>query len=160
MWIALLKFVTSSGHKVLWDNISEASGSPTSSIFSFYVICSIFKDLLRGNCLVLGSVDPTCSSITTPPQLSTDEENALQYIGGYIIRALKKQLLKGKESSVMVASLHSFLEDTEVSDEFEENMPDFKDWINAIDRGGLYYCKATFFLRGFAFTAQWLEKHK
>ena len=34
MWIALLKFVTSPGQKVLWDNISEASGSPTLSIFS------------------------------------------------------------------------------------------------------------------------------
>ena len=25
-------------------------------------------------------------------------------------------------------------------------MPDFKDWINTIDRGGLYHCKTTFFL--------------
>ena len=146
MWANFFNLVTSSEFKKLWDNVTEASESLKSSLFYFYVTFCIFQEHLQSKCS-----DSATPDLPAAPKLTLDEENALQYIGGYIIRALEKRLSKKRGSEVKIACLHSFLEETEFETVADQpagdiDVDDFRVWTNALDRGGLYHCKADFFL--------------
>lgn len=56
--------------KKIWDNVTEASESPKSSLFYFYVTLCIFQEHLKNN---------YCSDhdLLATPELTLDEENAL-----------------------------------------------------------------------------------
>ena len=58
--------------------------------------------------------------------LTFEEENAVRYVGGYVLRVLKKQIL---DSDV-----------TKILDEFVEENKENQDantWVAVVDRGGL-----------------------
>ena len=67
-----------------------------------------------------------------------DEENALWYIGGYILRQVKRKVETSKSSSKeeLLAIIDSFLEDDCNDDEstIENDVEDAKLWLNSINR--------------------------
>lgn len=93
VWTSLFSYVTSEHYKSTWShlieqiNIQDLHPSP---ILYFFVIHRLFCVLLKkqypprpdGNDIL-----PNCSST-----LSADEEGALRYVGGYMIRSVIKKL--------------------------------------------------------------------
>lgn len=64
------------------------------------------------------------------PHLTYEEENAVRYVGGYVVRTLKKQVSRDEE---VVVALNDLVES--VDQEAEES----EEWLGSIDRGGLIY---------------------
>ena len=76
--------------------------------------------------------------------LSVDEESALCYVGGYMIRSLQKKIEKRKPKLLeMIFALHSFfLEDRERCDQSDTtDDSDNLDWVKVLDRG---HCRMKF----------------
>lgn len=88
----------------------------------------------------LESPDDVAVSITD------DEDAALAYIGGYVIRALitSKRKLERK-SMVIIHALYQFLEhpdETVIYDTNEDS--ENQDWMGLCNRGGLYVVRTEF----------------
>ena len=82
MWQDLHTFVTFLEHRSLWENITHQK-FPKHMLFSFYVTVHIFETYLKNR---FPATLPN-SDIPASQKLSDDEENVLQYVGGYIIRS-------------------------------------------------------------------------
>ena len=75
--------------------------------------------------------------------LSVDEESALHYVEGYMIRSLQKKIERQKPKLMeeIIFALHSFLEDREQCDQSDiTDESDDLDWVKVLDRGGLFHC--------------------
>ena len=120
-----------------------------SSVLSFYVTYHYFIHLWE-------SKYPTTANnrkcITETTYLSYDEENAIWYIGGYIIRKVRRKIKALDVKDDLLAMLEKFeeKEDTEedeslTGDDDDEESVDTKKWITLIDRGGLVKCSNNFY---------------
>ena len=85
-----------------------------------------------------------CITNVTPSHLTYDEESALWYVAGYLIRSLDKKIEKGRyiHKEEMLQTLHNFVEDKEAHD--EEKFATSA-WFNYINRGGLTRCFNDFY---------------
>ena len=85
-------------------------------------------------------------------QLTTDEKNALWYVGGYVIKALNEKITSkhsaGGCNNEALLALETFKESDEIIDddckEIEEQ--NNKEWFEAINRGGLTRCTNDFYI--------------
>ena len=68
-----------------------------------------------------------CSTETTA-RLTYEEENVVRYIGGYVLRALKKDPSNKDVSNI----LHKMIDRTPL-----QECPPSQTWVNSLDRGGL-----------------------
>ena len=88
-------------------------------------------------------------------ELSIDEEQAVRYIGGFVIRSVKRKISKMPDFSQYINVLDAMHEDSaSASDDNETD--DFlaytRKWITIVDRGGLYKVSNETFL-----LFHWLE---
>lgn len=67
--------------------------------------------------------------------LSTEEENVVRYIGGYVIRMLKKALHSPKDKEIM-DTLDMLTKSSEQSSSCDHGS---EQWTEALDRGGLIH---------------------
>ena len=85
-----------------------------------------------------------CITNVTPSHLTYDEESALWYVAGYLIRSLDKKIEKSRyiHKEEMLQTLHNFVEDKEAHshEEFASSA-----WFNSINRGGLTRCSNDFY---------------
>ena len=72
------------------------------------------------------------------PSLAYEEENAVNYVGGFVIHALAQKKLSQSCSEI----LKEFINTDEVD---KENIPEHEEWINDVDRGGLIRITAAAF---------------
>ena len=151
MWASFATLLSSNEYDNLWNSLmQQAKVSTTSLLFQGFVSKQVLSYHLKNEypfqSLQIDSV--------TSENLTKDEENALQYVGGYIIRRLKSKFEKINNNQE-VAALHSFLEDTETETDTETS-PE-KTWTEIIDRGGLYHCKVEFY--NFLVSIELITKH-
>ena len=110
----------------LMESIHE-SASPT---FFQYVSHRMFRGFIKS----MHAVTQTGAEQTS--KITKDEENALRYIAGYVCRKVQAKLvsadsLQHKEEMILFM--------TELSgDEWNEERGS-EEWVNAIDRGGLWH---------------------
>lgn len=84
-----------------------------------------------------------------PLELSTDEESALAYVVGYILRSLKEKIERSKPELMleMVLGLYSFRENSEQCEESNNgngNEDENVDWVKMVNRGGLLHSRIEF----------------
>ena len=82
-------------------------------------------------------------------ELSTDEEEAIRYTCGYVVRTLKKKLAKQTHYIEILDAMHPDNEDDDDSDDF---LTYTTNWIARVDRGGLYKVNDETFL-----LIRWME---
>ncbi len=145
MWAGFSKYVSSTQYNRVWRTLSESAAVQLSPILNFFVTNHYFLCLLK---MRFSLTDHTL--LDTFGELSMDEGSALEYVGGYIVRALRKKIERSKHELMeeMVLALYGFLEDSEHCDPVAGD-PDVgdsenPDWVTLIDRGGLLHCRTEF----------------
>ena len=123
----------------------DAVGVDNSPILSFHTTLQLLYSLWKHH-------HPTTAIKTSQEiqHLSYDEQNALWYVAGYILRKLRLQLEKnrmGKDSEEQLALLECFVDDDyNNSDCYVEEIVDSQSWLRMIDRGGLTKCTNDFYV--------------
>ena len=106
--------------------LSEVTEIVPSAAFIQHVTHEVFKQMMQVQ------FPPTTGASKTLPLLTDIEVNALRYVAGYVCRTLHDRLktssVEGKEVLVL------YLSDMNGSDK----NGDGEEWINAINRGGLW----------------------
>ena len=148
IWIRFAQFTSSDEYTRIWNSIYSDAEAPHSSVLSFYVTYHYFIRLWE-------SKYPTSANntkcITETKHLSYDEENAIWYIGGYIIRKARRKIKVLDNKDDLLAMLEKFeekkdtAEDESLTGDDDDDAVDTKKWISLIDRGGLVKCSNNFY---------------
>ena len=111
------------------DFVKEAVGRTPSPIFFQHVTHEIFKRLIKAEYPITETNTPIGNK-----QMTTEEENALRYVAGYVCRKITAKLESSSASNKddLIQCVHDMR-----SDSGQENVGE--DWVNAIDRGGLWH---------------------
>ena len=130
MWKAYHALRTSDSFNDEWIKfIEDALGEKPTPIFYQHVTHEVFKILIKTNYSV-----PDASSTCIAPPMTREEQNALRFVSGYIIRKVKDKL--EASSSLSKNDMLMCLVDMG-GDEMDDGGTE--DWVNAIDRGGLWH---------------------
>ena len=90
MWITSYSYLTSAEYKSLWSHLIEQVHAEPSPILYFYVTHRLFCELLKKRYPTSTGGDDLPSDCSQA--LTADEEGALRYVGGYMIRSVIKKL--------------------------------------------------------------------
>ena len=130
MWGLYHVLRSSAEFKDAWIEFTEAAtGMVPPPAFYQHVTHTIFKKLIQLHYPV------TVKSSSIPTALTREEENALRYVCGYVCRKLRIQLESSSRRNK--DDLILFIMDMS-GDECDEDRGT-EDWINSIDRGGLWH---------------------
>ena len=136
MWAAFSEY-----HQ-LWCTLSNNASVQSSPLLNFYLTHHYLLHLLKTK-FPLANSDLS----NAPVDMLADEESALRYVAGYMIRSLRTKIEKIKPNLMeeMVLALYSFQEDSEqceaIDGESSEGEPN---WVKLVDRGGLFHCRMEF----------------
>ena len=145
VWVNLYQYSTSTEYHQLWNSLTANAQASPSPILYFFITHHILCELLK-NEFPLVSVGQ--SELSTQVNISVDEEAALKYVGGYIVRSLMKKINRKHHSlkAKMILALQSFCENSHHDDsrEMDEETVEDLDWVSLCDRGGLYHVRTEF----------------
>ena len=114
----------------IWGSFCEATKVPDKYRSEPLLLQYISTKFLE---IMVQTEYPSAATTTTvSPPLTDDEENALRYVGGFIIRSLIK---KNSHSPHIVMCLNNL---TTEDDDHDDYLSYTKAWIEKINRGGLY----------------------
>jgi len=127
MWGQYHNLRTSEEFLLEWKKfLTEITEMAPCSAFIQHVTHQVFKQMIKVQ------FQPTIATSKTFPLLTDIEVNAIRYVAGYVCRTLHDRLkassVEGKDVLVL------YLSDLNGSDK----NGDGEDWINAINRGGLW----------------------
>lgn len=136
IWKRFSLFISSSEYSTFWASVYSTVGiSPCPAILSFEVT---FTGYWKKQ--TLARILTTASTNSLSPSLSFDEQNALWYVGGYIIRKMRRKInknssLTAKEMDMLLPLLDELVEDHDEDNgdgerEDEEDSDMSKSWIN------------------------------
>lgn len=129
LWTQFHQLRTDLTFKRKWEKFLQTKKMLPEPAFYQHVTEKVFKQLIKKNWVV---EKDACDTSEVERQMTYEEENALRYVGGYIVHSLTT---KAKKEG------NKFLEeaiDTLKGDENEE--PDkSEEWTGSVDRGGLVY---------------------
>ena len=126
LWINYHKTTSSSEFASQWKDFSREIGVTMTPLFYQHITDEVFNFLLKDE---FGLSKPTTVEDEQIPRLTYEEENAVYYVGGYILRALKKDPI-----NVKILSIVDKLINPDKSDHASSTS---QDWLKTIDRGGL-----------------------
>lgn len=145
MWKRFNSFAFSSAFKERWSSLLRSLGMqnalPGLAIISQHVARIILETLITK----LVSQDTTDDMVS---ELTSDEEQAVRYTAGYIVKSLKKKFSAVPQYMEILNSMHED-DDDEMGDDF---LSYTKEWISRVDRGGLHKVNDETFL-----LFQWME---
>ena len=86
---------------------------------------------------MLQTASPTVSS---PPNITTDETNAIRYVGGYILKKIRSKYKSTKSNEILIQFIETLHpnEDENGGDIAETFLEYTTRWINKANRGGLF----------------------
>ena len=154
VWMRFNLFISSNEYKVLWTGIYQKVGIDGSPVLSFYITYNYFISKWKSKFSL--NHQPTYS-VNETSHLTYDEESALWYIGGYVIRQVRKKIKSSKSIDELLPILNSFLEDDDPTvtgeadespskeNEADDEHADVRLWLISINRGGLLKCTNDFF---------------
>ena len=143
MFINLFDYIQSDEYIHLWTTVTAAASTTPSRLLYYYVTTTLYKTLLFTHKPVNHTSD-TCTSDFT--YLTPDEQGALKYVAGYLIRNSVKKAMKQNQRNkeTIVYSLYCFLEDPEETQDQQELPQTILEWCRIVDRGGLFHCTNEF----------------
>lgn len=132
MWGAYHLYRSSQDFHQKWiDFVDQAIKRKPSPTFYQFFTHEVFKTLLK-----MRYPDSSCSSSTNNDIcLTREEENALHYVAGYVVRKIRNNLEPNSDSSKhnMILCIMEMY-----GDEWDKERGT-EDWTNLIDRGGLWH---------------------
>ena len=129
MWGLFHTFRTSS-FKESWSGFLQATvGHSMSPCFVQYVTTAVFNELIKMEYTVCSKTSDASTSESSKYPLTSEEAHALYYVAGYICRKVKLHLDSTSKCD-MSACLHQVVAHDDDDDD---------DWMNLIDKGGLYH---------------------
>lgn len=143
LWVGLFKYVKSDKYELSWSSIARHAKTEAAPTLYYFVTNYMLNKLLQ-------TMYPTAKNSDTQAltSLTKDEEAALSYIGGYLVRAVTKKVKKSPEGSskngllISLDKLHEHPD--EVQDDGDIHEQQEPDWISICNRGGLYLVRTEF----------------
>ena len=126
LWSHFHHFRCSDGFKEKWKTFLSYSALTDSSIFYQTLTTRILDYIILDSFPIPTKTPFPDSSVNN---LTYEEENAIRYVGGYIIKTLKKQ-----NCDTIDVALNDLV-DEDGSGEADES----REWVGSVDRGGLIY---------------------
>ena len=123
LWSTFQQTTLSSSFEEKWETYLISVGLDKEPLFYQHITDEVFNLLIKQNIKI---PDKECMLEECEEMLTFEEENAVRYVGGYILRVLKKQTL----DSDIIRILNDFIE------EDKENQ-DTDTWVGIVNRGGL-----------------------
>lgn len=129
MWREYHQIRTSDTFTSQWKTFLESAGQVDTPTFYQHVTHEFFKDMIKKKHQI------ELSESETDQPMTLQEKNVLRYVAGHVCRKVQHQLSKSKvpEREDMVLFIVDLSGDE--SDEREGT----EQWLNAIDRGGLWH---------------------
>lgn len=138
MWKSFHSLVVSKKYKESW--ISLLNGLNIDVHTPIAIVSQHLAEVLLEN-VIVQKLRPHTEADSHYDKLSTDEEQAVRYSSGFIVRSLKKKfarlVLSDSSKYIEVLDKMYALEDC-TSDNGEDFLQYTKEWLSQIDRGGLY----------------------
>ena len=128
MWTQFHHLRTDTIFRQKWEKFLQNEKMLPEPAFYQHVTDKVFKKLIKQQWLV----DDTSSTPEIEKRMSYEEENALRYIGGYIVHSLTTKVKKEGNRFLEEAIQTLKGDDSEDAEESEE-------WTGSVDRGGLVY---------------------
>jgi len=88
----------------------------------------LFEDVIK-KMFEMSTKLPACASAANDEALSNEEENAIHYVGGYVLQELKKN---HSNSSIL-----ALIEKLTVTEKRATRIDPSQQWVTSVDRGGL-----------------------
>lgn len=126
LWSRYHEFTVSQKLKQCWEEFLDSSNVDKEPMFYQHITDEVF-DKLIAQAVNMNSNNENVLEQYEEQNLTYEEENAIYYVGGYVIHSLLQQ--KGSSGQNI---LEEFINKDEVD---QENVPD--EWLKAVDRGGL-----------------------
>ena len=123
LWSTFHQTTLSPSFEEKWETYLISVGLAKEPLFYQHITDEVFNLLIKQNIKI---PDKECMLEEYEQMLTFEEENAVRYVGGYILRVLKKQTL----DTDIIRILNEFIE------EDKENQ-DTDTWVGIVDRGGL-----------------------
>ena len=125
LWSTYHQLSISSSFQQVWERFLSVEQLPNEPLLYQYITDQVLELLLKSKLAITDESESTPME-HTENHLTFEEQNAVRYIGSYVIRSLHQ---KTKDSGVK----HVLCE---LKDEGSKDGP-AQEWMNAIDRGGL-----------------------
>lgn len=133
MWHQYHQVHTTSSFRERWSKFVELTTKQQASpVFYQYVTDVMFKELITNHFPVESRPSTTQRDVS----ISNEERNAIRYAAGYTVRALRKKIEASSHplKEELILALVELIGDDE--DECQEASAE---WIDLIDRGGLWH---------------------
>ena len=122
LWNKYHQVTSSENFRICWEAFLSGLQLEKEPVFYQHVTDETFDILIKK------AVVPVPEPITNSPvSLTYEEENAVRYVGGYVVRVLRQQKENGNTTHIIEAMIDSNAEGPA------------QDWIKAIDQGGLVH---------------------
>ena len=135
LWSSFQKYSISEKLQKEWKTFCDALSLEIKPLFWQYVTEEIFKKLLQARVKAASTTD-TLNIDVHNEELSFEEKNAINYIGGYIIKQLHTRVVTRKN---FVDALQLLQSDLPTGLESAR-------WTETVDRGGLTHINEMFYL--------------
>lgn len=125
MWSKFHEFRSSKILQQKWERLLEAKERDL-SLFYQNITLQVFEALLKLHHPLEASQQQ--AALVSPAVLTFEEENAIRYVGGYIVHKLKEECDEGVSLSL-----------SDMEGDMDVEAADSELWTACIDRGGLTY---------------------
>lgn len=109
-----------------WETFLRSLQMPTCPIFYQHVTANVMEHIIRQKLPVTNS-----STGSQSTSLTYEEENAIRYVGGYVIKSVRAKLKSPQDDELTLGLDELCITDDDVEPAESE------EWLCSIDRGGL-----------------------
>ena len=128
MWAAYHSIRVSEEFVSLWKVFLQESGSNAKPILYQTVTDKLFAKCIQFHCCIAPHGPET-------ENLTYEEESAVRYAAGYVLRATRKKILKSAhpKKNEMIELIDELAQSSDIDDDLSCN------WLSLVDRGGLIH---------------------
>ena len=130
LWSSYHKLTTSKDFRTGWEEFLEDCNVDKEPMIYQHITDETFTKLVEQSVKTTVS-EQNDEQNDKEPSLTYEEENAVSYVGGYVIHALMQKRL----SQCCVEILQGFV-NTSIDEVDKENITEYEEWINDMHRGG------------------------
>lgn len=131
LWTSYHKLTTSQAFRTGWEEFLESCDVDKEPMIYQHITDETFTKIVEQSVHTTATEQNNgLQNDDQEPSLTYEEENAVSYVGGYVIHALMQKKLSQSCTEI----LKEFINTDEVD---KENIGEHERWINDVDRGGL-----------------------
>ena len=128
LWISYHELTASKLFVTRWEVFLVKCSEKVPPLLYQHITDELFEDIIKKS-LGVSTKLPASESATNVEALSNEEENAIHYVGGYVLRELKKD---HSNSSIL-----PLIEKLTVTEKRSTRIEPSQQWVMSVDRGGL-----------------------